>query len=65
MHVETLFVRNLGGLITAGEELGPVASCRCDMRRDEKSDEALVPEKQANEAAELVGGRASAKRNAE
>ena len=24
MHVETFFVRNLGDLITAGEELGPV-----------------------------------------
>ena len=39
------------------------------MRRDEKSDEAVVPEKQANKAAEaaaeLVEGRASAKRNAE
>ena len=39
------------------------------MSRDEKSDEAVVPEKQANKAAEaaaeLVEGRASAKRNAE
>jgi hypothetical protein len=69
VHVETFFVRNLGGLIDARPlvpgRLGKATSRPPSMYVDEKSDEAVVPAKRLNKGrqlpAEVVEGRASPK----
>ena len=51
MHVETSFVRNLGGLIRARISFGPVQegkSRTLNMDADEESDQAIVPRKRSN-----------------
>ena len=56
MHVETSFVRNLGGLIRARLFFGPVqegVSRTLNMYADEESDWAIVPEKRPNKGREL------------
>jgi len=63
-HVETFFVRNLGGLIHARTRvpgrLGKAISRTPSMYVDEKSDEAIVLAKRPNKgSAEVVEGRAS------
>jgi hypothetical protein len=66
-HVETFFVRNLGGLIHARRHapgrLGKARSCTPGMHVDEKSDEVIVLRKRSNNRrqllAEVVEGRAS------
>ena len=70
MHVETSFVRNLGGLIHAQHWVGwfrKATSRTPSMHVDEKSDEAIVPKKRPNKGrqppAEAVEGRASPKGN--
>jgi hypothetical protein len=71
VHVETFFVRNLGGLIHARPHvpgrLGKATSRTPIMYVDEKSDEAIVPAKRLNKGrqlpAEVVEGRTSPKGN--
>jgi len=71
VHVETFFVRNLGGLIHARRDvpgrLGKARSRTTSMHVDEKSDEAIVLRKRSNKGrqllAEIVEGRASPKGN--
>jgi hypothetical protein len=71
VHVETFFVRNLGGLIHARTyvpgRLGKARSRTPSMHADEKSDEAIVLRKRSNKGrqllAEIVEGRASPKGN--
>src|SRR5215475_14695465 len=71
VHVETFFVRNLGGLIHARTcvpgRLGKAISRTPSMHVDEKSDEAILPSKRPNRGwrhpAEAVEGRASPKGN--
>jgi hypothetical protein len=71
VHVETFFVRNLGGLIHARPlvpgRLGKATSRAPRMYVDEKPDEAVVPAKRLNKGrqlpAEVVEGRASPKGN--
>ena len=70
-HVETFFVRNLGGLIHARiyvpGRLGKARSRTPSMHVDEKSDEAIVLRKRSNKRrhllAEIVEGTASPKGN--
>jgi hypothetical protein len=71
VHVETFFVRNLGGLIHGRTHvpgrLGKARSRTPSMHVDEKSDEVVVLRKRSNKRrqllAEVVEGRASPEGN--
>ena len=71
MHVETSFVRNLGGLIRVRQgmpdRLMKAKGRTMSMHADEESDEVVLPVKRSNNeglsSAETVEGRASPKGN--
>ena len=71
MHVETSFVRNLGGLVRVRQgmpdRLMKAESRTMSMHADEESDEGVVPMKRSNNeglsSAETVEGRTSPKGN--
>jgi hypothetical protein len=71
MHVETSFVRNLGGLIRVRQgmpdRLMMAKGRTMGMHADEESDEVVLPVKRSNKeglsSAETVEGRASPKGN--
>jgi hypothetical protein len=71
MHVETSFVRNLGGLIRVRQgmpdRLMKAKGRTMSMHADEESDEVVLPVKRSNKeglsSAETVEGRASPKGN--
>ena len=71
MHVETSFVRNLGGLIRVRQgmpdRLMKAKGRTMSMHADEESDEGVVPMKRSNNegvsSAETVEGRTSPKGN--